>query len=172
MELRLALRGDLAPWLRANGEAVAPAVTSVIRRKTNLLKKRLRRHVEQAGLGERLAKTIRGATQPPRGNSVQTAGLVFSAAIYKQRPGGPIDLIDVFNTGATVSAKTAKGLFVGGRLRGKGGQRYARVQTVPVPKLLDIEPIYEKTVADLDTQILLEWDRRVEKAAAKFGSAA
>ena len=42
MEVRLALRGDLAPFLRAQGTAAAGAVTSVIRRKTNLLQRRLR----------------------------------------------------------------------------------------------------------------------------------
>jgi hypothetical protein len=169
VEFTLAFSGNLAAFTAAEARAAHGAVQSAVRRKTNLLDRRLERHIEPK-LGKRVAKA--GTRRVFQGKGVNTVGAVVSNALYRKRPGGMVDLIDVFNTGATVSAATARGMLIGGRKFQKGGTRFARAQTVKIPKLLDIEPIFDKTVADLDTQVVLEWDRRVEKIAASLGVAA
>jgi hypothetical protein len=174
VEFTLAFSGNLAAFTAAEARAAHGAVQSVVRRKTNLLDRRLERHIEPK-LGRKLAKA--GTRRVIQGRGVNTVGAVVSNALYK-RPGGMVDLIAVFNEGAVVRPVLAKALFVGGRYFRAGGvqfattARFAFKNMVRVPKLLDIEPIFDKTVADLDTQVVLEWDRRVEKIAASLGVAA
>jgi hypothetical protein len=163
--LSLALRGDLAAFLRTDAKAAAGAVTTVVRRKTTLLKNRLRRQVKSAGLGTRLGNAIRSRTVPPRGVSPTIVGIVESKALVK-RKSGIVDLITVFDTGATVAAGVVA-LLIGGRLARKGGTRFARAQTVRVPKLLDVDGAYAATVHDIDVQVVNEWDRRVDRAAPR-----
>ena len=113
MSLRFeaALRGDLKAFMAADLKAGERAVTNVITRRTLKLKQDIRGAVSGAGLGTRLGNTIRGRIFPAQGTSLGTKGRVESAAIYK-RPGGLVDLITVFQEGATITAAGGKYLAI------------------------------------------------------------
>lgn len=110
--LAFAVRGRMEPLLRAQAEAIPRARTAVVRSRTLALKKSLRGQVIHAGLGNRLAKALQSALQPPRGIADNPAGAVFSKAIYKDRPGGRVDLLTVFQEGAVIRARGGKALAI------------------------------------------------------------
>lgn len=111
MNLRVAIRGDLERFAAAEAKAGAGAVTTAIRRRTTQLKNAIRRQIASVGLGERLGKTIRDDVYPRRGASLSAKGVVRSSAIYK-RPGGLVDLITVFEEGATINARGGRFLAI------------------------------------------------------------
>lgn len=110
-DFRLAIRGDLAKAFELEAKAGAQAATTVIRRRTTRLKTSIRRQIASVGLGERLGKTIRDAVYPNRGASLSAKGIIRSSAIYK-RPGGLVDLITVFEEGATINARGGRYLAI------------------------------------------------------------
>jgi len=80
MRLEAALRGKLDEILAEELRAGERAVTRGVRDATDGLKAELRQQVTDAGLGRRLAKTWRGEVYPRSGESLGTAGLVWSKA--------------------------------------------------------------------------------------------
>lgn len=100
-EIRAALRGSLKAQLAAEAKAGSDAVITVIRRRTLKLKQDIRAAIAGAGLGTRLGNAIRDRFYPNAG--LDAKGIVDSKAIYK-RPGGFVDLITVFQEGATITA--------------------------------------------------------------------
>lgn len=135
LELRLAITGDLRKTLTALAQAEANGVHTVIRRRTTQLKTALRKQVVRAGLGERLANAIRSEVMPPRGPAphVDTRGRVFSKALAK-RPGGLVDLITVFDQGATIRAFGHELLALPLPAAGRRGRRGARSTPADFPK--------------------------------------
>lgn len=105
--LQFAKVGRLDKLLQAEREAIPRALTAVVRSRTLALKKDGRRDIIRAGLGARLANALRSAIQPPQGISLDPRGAVFSNARTKNRPGGPVDLITVFEQGATTGGPVA-----------------------------------------------------------------
>ena len=101
--LKLAIRGKLEQYTALVDKAAGLAVATIVRRFTTQLKNAIRREILSAGLGEKIANTIRSEAWPARGGSLGAHGRVWSKAIYK-RPGGLIDLITVFEEGATIRA--------------------------------------------------------------------
>jgi len=76
MELRLALDGRLAEAMAAQEAAIAQALTLAAEIAAENVKNRVRRDVVAAGLGRRLANTIRHGVYPRRGASLSPAGVV------------------------------------------------------------------------------------------------
>ena len=106
-----AIRGKLKAEMAAEVKAGEGAVTAVIRRRTLKLKQDVRAQISSAGLGERLGNAMRDRFYPSRGASLSATGVVASRAIYK-RPGGLVDLITVFQEGATINARGGKYLAI------------------------------------------------------------
>lgn len=107
VQWEMAARGDL----RKLPAAVADAHTRAIRSATTRLKNQGRRQLSRAGLA-RLAPAWRGEVRSAsgaditrRGQDADPTGVVYSKAIRKGSPGGAVDLIDVFETGATIRAR-------------------------------------------------------------------
>lgn len=113
MSLRLnaALRGDLEGFLAGELKAGNRAVGSVMRRHVTKLKQDVRAAIAGAGLGARLGNAIRGSVVVDRNVPMNTRGRVASTALYK-RPGGLVDLITVFQEGATITARGGKYLAI------------------------------------------------------------
>lgn len=115
LAIQAALKGDLAAWSQRATQAIASARTSVIRRRTAALKKNLRGDVERAQLGK-LGRAVQSrvidretkANLARGGAGLDPEGAVFSKALVKGRPGGLVDLITVFDQGATITASGAK----------------------------------------------------------------
>ena len=102
-ELRLAVQGNLAEFLAQDLKQGEKAVTSIIRRKTTTIKNALRRTVVRV-LGANAEKTVQSKLYPEgRGAaSLNAAGEVFSSWLQKNRPRGPVDVLGVFQEGATI----------------------------------------------------------------------
>jgi hypothetical protein len=159
----LAIKGELDKELRADAQAFARARSTVFRRKGTIFQNRLRRQIQQATGSTQLGNAVRKSVRPPRGASPDIVVRVYSNALYK-RPGGLVDLITVLDTGATISG--GKSMLIGGRLAQKGGKRFARARSVTIKKVLDVDGLYQQTMADIDIQVLREWDRLAEKRGA------
>ena len=81
-------------------EAAQAAVARVLRQRVNALKNDLRRLILAAGLGQKLANTVRGILFKDRNGFLQ--GAVFSKALYRRR-GGLVDLLTVFQQTTTIT---------------------------------------------------------------------
>ncbi|OUS07823.1 hypothetical protein A9Q96_04790 [Rhodobacterales bacterium 52_120_T64] len=80
MKLKLDVDPDLAAMLRAEVLAGERAVTSAMREAGGELKNDWRGQITGAGLGQRLARTIRNKTYPERGESLDGAAFIWSRA--------------------------------------------------------------------------------------------
>lgn len=92
--LEAAIDGNLEKFMVAELKAATNAVERAISDATDGLKRELRGQVEAAGLGSRLARTIRSETYPKSGKSLDPVGLVYTKAPK---------LLSVFETGATIT---------------------------------------------------------------------
>lgn len=111
MRLDVAIRGDLAAYLKHDAKAAAISIAHSVRQETARFKRLLRAEVRSAGLGNRLANAIRNSYTPQKGDVPTVVGKVFSKAVYK-RPGGLVDLIAVFDEGATIRAFNGRFLVI------------------------------------------------------------
>ena len=80
MKLKLNLDPDLAAMLRAEVLAGERAVTAAMHEAGGDLKNDWRGQITGAGLGQRLARTIRNKTYPERGESLDAAAFIWSRA--------------------------------------------------------------------------------------------
>ena len=80
MKLKLDVDPDLAAILRAEVLAGERAVTSAMQEAGGELKADWRGQITGAGLGQRLARTIRNKTYPERGESLDAAAFIWSRA--------------------------------------------------------------------------------------------
>ncbi len=80
MKLKLDVSPDLAAMLRAEVLAGEKAVTAAMREAGGDLKADWRGQITGAGLGQRLARTIRNKTYPERGESLDAAAFIWSRA--------------------------------------------------------------------------------------------
>ena len=108
LEWRVATKGrlgDLADCHRV-------AITGSIRSATNRHKAQVRRQARSAGLGAKVPNAFRGVVRAKsgaditrRGIDADPSGATFSKAIIKRPGASPVDLFDVWETGATIKAK-------------------------------------------------------------------
>ena len=80
MDLQLKIIGDLKPMMAAEIKAGEKAVSAAMREAGSTLKSAWRGQITQAGLGRRLANSIRSQTYPKAGESLKAAALVWSKA--------------------------------------------------------------------------------------------
>jgi len=80
MKLKLDITPDLAAMMAAEIKAGERAVTTAMREAAGQLKADWRRQITGAGLGQRLAKSIRAETWPKGTTSIGAASLVWSKA--------------------------------------------------------------------------------------------
>lgn len=80
MRLKLDVNPDLAAMLRAEVLAGERAVTAAMREAGGDLKNDWRGQITGAGLGQRLARTIRNKTYPEHGESLDAAAFIWSRA--------------------------------------------------------------------------------------------
>jgi hypothetical protein len=110
------LSGQLGASLPFEGEQLVLAGKTVIRQRVSGGKKSLRRAVVRAGLGERLGNAIRSDVVD-RGDSIE--GVIFSRATTK-RPGGPVDLLQVYRSGTIIRPRQGTYLAIAEDAAGKG----------------------------------------------------
>lgn len=80
MRLQIETHGDLTQMVAAELATAERAVTAGVTRAGLGLKAEWRREIIGAGLGQRLARTIRNRTYPEQGASLEAAALVWSKA--------------------------------------------------------------------------------------------
>src|SRR6056297_2019019 len=92
MKLGIEITPDLAALMAAEINAGEKAVTAAMREAGSGLKQNWRGQITQAGLGRRLANSIRSQTYPRSGESLNAAALVWSKApeIIGAHDAGPI----------------------------------------------------------------------------------
>jgi len=111
MKLDLSFTGDIFTVMRAEIFAGEKAVTAAMRVAGGDLKSNWRAQVTRAGLGPRLANTIRSKTYPARGESLEAAALVWSNAP---------EIIDAHDTGPLIRSKDGFWLAIPTAAAGKG----------------------------------------------------
>jgi hypothetical protein len=110
MRITAAITGNLRESLEREIAAGKKATTEVIDRAGKSLKEKFRAQVTGAGLGQRLANTIRSQTFPVSGQSLNAASLVWAKAPH---------ILEAFDTGTVIKA---------------AGGRYLSVPTENAPK--------------------------------------
>ncbi len=92
MKLRIDIRPDIAALMQAEIAAGEKAVSAAMREAGTTLKNDWRGQITGAGLGTRLANSIRSQTYPKAGESLNAAALVWSKApvILSAHDAGPL----------------------------------------------------------------------------------
>ena len=111
MKLGLEVTGDIVGAMRAEVLAGEKAVTAAMRETGNGLKTAWRGQITQAGLGNRLANTIRSRSFPAQGESLEAAALVWSKA--------PV-IVGAHDTGPLIRSKDGFWLAIPTAAAGKG----------------------------------------------------
>lgn len=117
MRIRADVEGDLDAWIAAELAAAERAVAAGVRAAAAGLKDRWRGQITGAGLGPRLARTIRQRDFPAPEPSLKAASLVYSRAAT---------IVHAFDVGATIRSKHGFFLAVptaAAGVRGLGGKR-------------------------------------------------
>ena len=86
MKLKLGIDPDLAAMMQAEVLAGERAVTAAMRQAGSDLKADWRGQITSAGLGQRLARSIRNKTYPERGESLDAAAFIWSKAPRSSAP--------------------------------------------------------------------------------------
>ena len=111
MDLQLKIIGDLKPMMAAEIKAGEKAVSAAMREAGTDLKSAWRGQITQAGLGRRLANSIRSQVYPKSGDSMNAAALVWSKA--------PV-IIGAHDTGPLIRSKNGFWLAIPTAAAGKG----------------------------------------------------
>jgi hypothetical protein len=113
MKLDLNITGDIVVAMRAEILAGEKAVTTAMRSAGAGLKADWRVQITRAGLGQRLANTIRAKTYPASGESLEAAALVWSNAPQ---------IIGAHDTGPLIRSKAGFWLAIPTAAAGKGAR--------------------------------------------------
>jgi len=97
VKLKLDITPDLAELMAAEIEAAEKAVTAGVGAAAERLKGGWRAQITGAGLGPRLARTIRSERYPKQGHSIEAAALVWSKASM---------IVGAHDEGALIRSKT------------------------------------------------------------------
>ena len=111
MKLKLDVTPDLAALMAAEIKAGERAVTTAMREAGGQLKTDWRRQITGAGLGQRLAKSIRAETWPKGTTSIGAASLVWSKAPA---------IVGAHDTGPLIRSKTGFWLAIPTPAAGRG----------------------------------------------------
>lgn len=111
MKLQLTIEGDLEKIMKDERHRVGIATTAAMRYGGETLKGLLRAQIRSAGLGNRLANTIRHEPKPRKGFSYTPAGLVYANAAA---------IVSAFAYGAVIRAKHGTWLAIPTPQAGKG----------------------------------------------------
>ena len=111
MKLGLDITPDLVAAMAAEIKAGEKAVSAAMREAGTNLKSAWRGQINQAGLGRRLANSIRSQTYPKAGESLKAAALVWSKAP---------DIIGAHDTGPLIRSKDGFWLAIPTAAAGKG----------------------------------------------------
>ena len=111
MKLGLDIKPDLIAVMAAEIKAGEQAVSTAMREAGKDLKTAWRGQITQAGLGQRLSKSIRSQTYPKTGESLKAAALVWSNAPQ---------IIGAHNTGPLIRSKDGFWLAIPTPAAGKG----------------------------------------------------
>ena len=111
MRLGLDLTPDLVAVMAAEIKAGEKAVSAAMREACTDLKSAWRGQITQAGLGHRLANSIRSQTYPKAGESLQAAALVWSKAP---------EIVGAHDTGPLIRSKDGFWLAIPTAAAGKG----------------------------------------------------
>mgnify|MGYP001074961026 CR=1 FL=1 len=113
MKLGLDISPDLVAVMAAEIKAGEKAVTAALREAGSNLKQDWRGQITQAGLGRRLANSIRNQTYPRSGESLNAAALVWSKAP---------EIIGAHDTGPLIRSKDGFWLAIPLPAAGKGAR--------------------------------------------------
>ncbi len=113
MKLDLSVAGDIVLAMQAEILAGEKAVSAAMREAGSDLKSAWRGQITQAGLGRRLANSIRSQTYPRSGESLKAAALVWSKA--------PV-IIGAHDTGPLIRSKDGFWLAIPTPAAGKGAR--------------------------------------------------
>ena len=113
MRIRAELEGELDAWIAAELAAAEMAVTAGVRAAAAGLKDRWRGQIAGAGLGPRLARTIRQRDFPVGEPSLKAASLVYSRAAT---------IVHAFDQGVTIRSKRGSSSRSRPRPRGSGAR--------------------------------------------------
>ena len=113
MKLKLEISPDLAALMQAEITAGERAVSAAILEASSGLNSDWRREITGAGLGDRLARTIRSAQYPKRKASLNAAALVWSNA--------PV-IVGAHETGPLIRSKTSLWLAIPTAAAGKSAR--------------------------------------------------
>jgi len=111
MKLGIDITPDLVAVMGAEIKAGEKAVTTAMREAGTDLKSAWRGQIKQAGLGRRLANSIRSQTYPKASDSLKAAALVWSKA--------PV-IVGAHNTGPLIRSKDGLWLAIPTAAAGKG----------------------------------------------------
>ncbi|CUH61560.1 DUF6441 family protein [Thalassobacter stenotrophicus] len=111
MKLDLSMAGDIVASMQAEILAGEKAVTRAMRQAGSDLKQNWRGQITQAGLGRRLANSIRSQIYPKSGESLKAAALVWSNAPQ---------IIGAHDTGPLIRSKDGFWLAIPTPAAGKG----------------------------------------------------
>ena len=111
MKLGLDIRPDLVAVMAAEIKAGEKAVSAAMREAGTGLKSAWRGQITQAGLGRRLANSIRSQTYPKAGESLKAAALVWSKAP---------EIVGAHDTGPLIRSKDGFWLAIPTAAAGKG----------------------------------------------------
>lgn len=111
MRVQAALQGNLEGYMRAELDASRTAVTRAMRRASDGLKRDWRGQILEAGLGQRVANTIRSRVYPQGRTSRGAAGLVYSKASH---------IVGAFDRGVTIRSKAGFFLAIPTKDAGRG----------------------------------------------------
>lgn len=131
LAIKLAIEGRLGVYEKAFREAFAQAATTTMRRKISQAERNQKNYVARR-LGTPISKSVRGFAYPRSGTSISPAGEVRLGASRKT-DSGPINILGLFQSGAVITPKNAKYLWVpteAGRRLG-GGPRNKPRQLTP-----------------------------------------
>lgn len=109
--LKLAIQGKMKSYERAFREAYASAATTTMRRKTTQLERRHKSYIARR-LGASLSKATQGRTYPQTGKALQPASEITYGRAVRKTEGGPLNIVGLFQSGATVVPRHARFLWV------------------------------------------------------------
>ena len=103
MKINVSINGDLGNIMAADAKMAEGAVTAAVRKVGDGLKSELRAQVTGAGLGRRLANSVRCNIYPEKGDSLSAAAFVF-ARPGKGGRGGAANIVAAFEDGSLIRA--------------------------------------------------------------------
>lgn len=96
LDLKVEIRGNVGEMLTAERRAGARAVTQAMRDASQAIKGNWRGQIAGAGLGTRLANTVRAQAYPRSGASMDAAALIYTRASK---------IVGAFESGATIRSQ-------------------------------------------------------------------